>query len=178
MKGISIGIFCFCLTVLFSFLGLKIYRGNQYFKIFIASWGISVVLYGILYWLTPAHLYIYSPLYLEPNTSIDSVNGFLWLTLLFHLFWDGMYMFFFAGFSTGLLARLFDAKEQGLSRDELLDYYKVQGGNMLIRSRMINLERGRYLCRVNSSYELTPKGVFFARAALFLKKIFYLELGG
>ena len=178
MKGISLGIFCFCLVIFFSFLGLKIYRGNRYFKVFIIAWLSSTTLYGILYTLTPPHLYIYSDPYLESLPWVDSLNGLLWLALLSHLFWDGMYMFFLTGFSTGLLARLSEAKEQGLTKKELINFYCTQSENVLVQKRMINLEKGHYIKKSLSGYQLTKKGIGMAHAALFLKKILYLDLGG
>lgn len=179
MKGLILAFTCLGVSFLLSFIGLRFYRGTKYFKVFMIVFLVSIGLYGFLYRITLPNLGFIPPSWREPFARVDCLNGALWMVLIYHLFWDGMYMFFFTGFSTGILQHLILHQKEGLHEIEIIDKY---GGftksSFVVSDRVSNLEKGHYLKKTSTGYILTRKGVIFAELTLFFKKLLNIkELG-
>lgn len=126
MKGILLAWICLMGAFGISLIGLRLYSGKKYYKVFRNVFPLAILAYVWIYGSTSS---------ISPDSgffSVDFLNGLLWVCLIFHLFWDGMYMFFVTGFSTGILGALFKNRKAGMTECEILESYVGNATRVLL----------------------------------------------
>ena len=176
MKGILLAWLCLMGAFGVSFIGLRLCSGKKYYKVFRNIFPFVILVYVCLYFSTTPNLGFISPKYLELNNTVDFINGLLWAILVFHLFWDGMYMFFVTGFSTGILGSLFKNRTEGMTEREILESYVDNAKeSVVIQNRLLNLEEVGFIRKTQAGHEVTQRGQQVARIIFYFKKFLKID---
>lgn len=99
------------------------------------------------------------------------VNG-LMLYLLLFFFYANNYFVTDRSISIRIMIELENSPQQGLSKEELYQYYN---GDMIMDKRLNDMIYGQYVKLVNGKYINTKKGKIYAKVFKYFKK--YLNLG-
>ncbi len=177
MKSILLAGFSFLLLILMTIVLLRGYRGKKYLHMFLIAFGISVLLYALIYFLTPVDLG-FLPIFLtDEGRGIGFANGLLILFLLFHCFADVSYTTVLTGFSTNLIVHI--AKRGTLKTEDLDRIYGLSlGHDPVTEWRISHLVNGRYVAAEGGGFRLLPKGRWVALAANFLQRLFNTKESG
>ena len=168
MRGVVLASVSFLALVGLCAGGLRFYSGRKYFKIFLVAFAVAAAVYALLYRALPDDLGVLPVGWLEPNGTVDFLNGILILVLLFHSFWDAVYTTALTGFSGNLIVLLH--RHGGLSRDQLLEIYGAREEiDRVLAWRLPNLLEGGYLRAEGAGYRLRPKGWLIGRVTRWLK---------
>ena len=162
-----------------SFFFLRNYRGKKHFHVFLAELPFACLFYSFLFYRLPENLFFLPSSWLEPHPLIDFTNGFLILLLLTHLLWDAAYAIALTGFSSELMIRLYRQKEGGLSVGEAMKGFgSDQEADRLLQWRLPNLLNCKYVSRDGDTFRLLSRGKKVATFALFLKRLFKMDVEG
>lgn len=178
MKGLILALVWLLLFCAVTMCALRTRRWEKPFKVFLVIFGATLPLYWLSYRLTPPDLWLLPPGAAESCGWVDFWYGLLVYALLFHNFWDFVYAGPM-GFSAGLMVELERAGEEGLSREELIDYFRGESGmDRIFGRRLPNLVEGRYIVVRDGKMVLTGKGRAVAALTAFLKNLLSAGEGG
>ncbi len=157
MKGIVLAAISFLFLIAISMGLLRLYRGQKYYRVLLVAFLLAAGLYVWLHRFLPADLGCLPSGWLEPQSALDGINGFLILGLLFHGYWDAIYTTVLTGFSSNLMILL--SRHGKLSQADLKAFY---GGadpvDYVVSWRLENLVREGYISQSADGYQLLPKG--------------------
>lgn len=173
MKGILLAAFSLICYFAVSVPFLRGYQGRKPYKVIQASFVFAVMVYILLFRSLPDNLGFLPQPWLEPNRTIDLINGILLLALLYNPYLVVYYCTSFNGLSTQILVFL---HERGtFTAKELLDLFGVstdpQKEDPTTAWRLTNLLNGGYVERSGAGYHLRWKGRIVAKLTWVLKRI-------
>lgn len=179
MKGILLSFVCLVVFFIFSVFALRAYRGIKYYLVFLMEVPFVAFLYLFLFTSLPENLYFLPSFLLEPSRIADFLNGFLILVLLFHLAWDMAYAMILTGFSSEVAVKLFRGRKGGLSVEALMKEFGADREmDDILTWRIPNLLKSGFLRKEGDAFCLTRKGKRIAAFALFLKRLFKMDVEG
>ena len=177
MRGLALAALAFALLVAGSVTALHVYRGGKEFKVFLAAFAGSVVLYAGAFSLLPADLGFLPVSWQETSPVVDFWNGLLILALVFHGYWSFCY---FACVSPSMSV-LVDPRvrgREGMSPGEALAMQGSDGPvNLIFQRRLPKLIRGGYVREEAGAYRLLSRGARVAALGSFLKKLINAQVG-
>ncbi len=180
MSGLLAGTGSFGLFGLACLASLRLYCGQNYYKIF--AWvyvAFIPVLLALQFYLWKTGSAFWPAVWQEPARMADLLIAFMLYTLLVHGFWNFAHGAALTGFSAGILVAMRKRHPQPLSVAEALDWYGVQQGeNRAVLKRLEQLTRKGYLINTPEGFGLTPLSRHLTQSVYFLKKIFKMGVGG
>lgn len=178
MKGLVLAAVVFGLMVVGTIVGLRVYRGDKEFKVFLGAFAAAAALYAVGFRLLPTDLGCLPAAWVETSAPVDFVNGLGILVLVFHGFWSFSYFACVSPSMSALIALRLRGRA-GMSRDEAL---AVQGTaepvNLIFQRRLPKLQRGGYVREDADGYRLLDRGRRVAVFGSFLKRIINSQIGG
>jgi hypothetical protein len=158
-------------------VGLRFYRGDKEFKVFLGAFACATALYAVGFRLLPADVGFLPAAWVETSAPVDFVNGLVILMLVFHGFWSFSYFACVSPSMSALIALRLRGRA-GMSRDEAM---AVQGTaepvNLIFQRRLPKLQRGGYVSEDANGYRLLDRGRRVAVFGSFLKRIINSQIG-
>ena len=177
MKGLVLAAVALGLMVVGTIVGLRVYRGDKEFKVFLGAFTAAAVLYAVGFRLLPADLGCLPASWGETSAPVDFFNGAVVLGLVFHGFWSFSYFACVSPSMSALIALRLRGRA-GMSRDEAM---AVQGTgepvNLIFQRRLPKLQRGGYVREDADGYRLLDRGRRVAAFGSFLKRIINSQVG-
>ena len=139
--------------------GLRIYRGDKEYKVFLGALGTALILYSSMFAILPEDLAFLSRRLVEPASAVDFWNGLIVLLLAFHGFWAFAYIMCL-GPTINILIEMGRRRDRGMTKDEVLRTFCNDGlVNTILRRRLPKLVKGGYLKEEAGVYTLLPRGL-------------------
>jgi len=177
MKGLVLAAVALGLMVVGTIVGLRVYRGDKEFKVFLGAFTAAATLYAVGFRLLPADLGCLPAAWGETSAPVDFFNGLVVLGLVFHGFWSFSYFACVSPSMSALIALRLRGRT-GMSRDEAM---AVQGTaepvNLIFQRRLPKLQRGGYVREDADGYRLLDRGRRVAAFGSFLKRIINSQVG-
>ena len=177
MKGLVLAAVALGLMVVGTIVGLRFYRGDKEFKVFLGAFATAAALYAVGFWLVAADVGFLPARWVETSAPVDFVNGLVILVLVFHGFWSFSYFACVSPSMSALIALRLRGRA-GMSREEAM---AVQGTaapvNLIFQRRLPKLERGGYVREDADGYRLLDRGRKVAVFGSFLKRIINSQIG-
>lgn len=171
MKGLILAAVSIAFLVGSVIVGLRAYRGNREYVVFLGSFAASLGLYGLLFVALPPNLGFLPDAAREPAVCVDFSNGLIVLATVFHGFWVFAYVACL-GPTMSLLVEMSQRGRRGITTDEALTIFgNDESMNLILRRRLPKLINGGYLEHDYQVYRLLPRGIRIARISLLCKKV-------
>jgi len=180
MKGLIISLITFILYILVTAILAHLIKPRHIGKLFFPSVPLWAPVYFILYFITPADLYVLPATWLTSVKALDVTYGFVVYLLNCHSYID-FFFGFNGGFSMSLLFEIIRSKDQVATREDLVkEYFTDDGFDKIYNWRLPHLENAECI-EMNAgrdSCHLTSRGRRIAVVTKCLKRILNLREGG
>jgi len=177
MKGLILAGLAFALLVIGTTVGLRFYRGNKEFRVFLGAFVAAAALYSGVFWLSAPALGFLPAAWRETSPTVDFANGLLILSLVFHGYWCFCY-FACLSPSMSVMVALRERGSRGMTGAEAL---AIHGSNqpvdLIFQRRLPKLLQGGYVSREPEGYRLLARGGRVAAFGSFLKRLINAQLG-
>ncbi|HZV01570.1 MAG TPA: hypothetical protein VFF73_32975 [Planctomycetota bacterium] len=176
MKGPLLGVLVFAAMVSASAIGFRLQRSKKYYRILLAELPLGLITFFLVWRATPATLGFLPEAWLEPSPLVDAGAGALICVLLFHCFWDTVYLL-----HAGLSAQVLVAIDEDPTLDEarfLRSLGAEKDVDLILGWRIPNLIRGGHVEPVGTEFRLLPRGRLVGGFTRLLKRILTGEDGG
>jgi hypothetical protein len=158
MKGLLLAGASFLFLNLLTAVTFRLYSGKRYYRVLIVDFLVTLAGFMALHRATPPDLGFLGADWLEPDARVDLVVGALVLALLFHSFWNTVYIAF-GGFSANLMILL--DRDPSLTAERFISMFGADREvDQVLEWRLPNLVQGNYLEPHGSAWRVRPKGRF------------------
>lgn len=170
MKGIILAGGSVACLIGFSAIGLRLYRGDKEYKVFLGSLGAALAIYALVFAALPPDLGVLPTTLREPAARVDFLNGLIVIVAMFHGFWVFAYVACL-GPTMSILVELSRRGDRGMTMDEALRLFgSDEPVNVVLRRRLPKLVNGRYLAEQDGVYTLLPRGVAAGKICLYARR--------
>ena len=171
MKGLILAGVATCWLMGICAAGLRIYRGDREYKVFLGALGTALILYSSMFAILPEDLAFLPGRVVEPASAVDFWNGLIVLLLAFHGFWALAYITCL-GPTITILIEMERHHDCGMTKDDVMGIFGGDSAvNTILRRRLPKLVNGGYLMEQAGVYRMLPRGMLAGKVCVRAMKL-------